>query len=215
MVRGLRNSRVIKSEPTVHMHKVLLDTHAKAPNLTANVSVYVMNSMFMLIANVLVIMFLVKMNGALTYQDIRAIKALKRIREPRNTVGVLERITRRLLLFHREIGHLQESKQIMMRSMEQYVLVIRLFRDYPTVIAALEEIWETIDDEDEFPVAMRYYFLILRFTSKMEFQFTNEQKHRNFKNLPRGHFEAQDNDDYEEIDDDMLDEGSDVEDPDF
>ena len=47
---------------------------------------------------------------------------------------------------------------------------------------------------------MRYYFLILRFTSKFEFQFTNEQKH---------------NDDYEEIDDDMLDEGSDVEDPDF
>ena len=34
-------------------------------------------------------------------------------------------------------------------------------------------------------------------------------------NLPRGNFEAQDNDDYEEIDDDMLDEWSDVEDPDF
>ena len=49
----------------------------------------------------------------------------------------------------------------------------------------------------------------------MEFQFTNEQKHRIFMNLPQGHFEAQDNDDYEEIDDDMLDEGSDVEDPDF
>ena len=49
----------------------------------------------------------------------------------------------------------------------------------------------------------------------MEFQFTNEQKHRIFTNLPRGNFEAQDNDDYEEIDDDMLDEGSDVEDPDF
>ena len=86
---------------------------------------------------------------------------------------------------------------------------------YPTVIATLEDIWETIDDEDELPVAMRYYFLILRFTSKMEFQFRNEQKHRIFTNLPPGHFEAQDNDDYEEIDDDLLDEGSDVEDPDF
>ena len=103
----------------------------------------------------------------------------------------------------------------MMRATEQYVLVIRLFKDYPTVIAALEDIWETIDDEDELPVAMRYYFLILRFTSMMEFQCTNEQKHRIFTNLPRGHFEAQDNDDYEEINDDMLDEGSDVEDPDF
>ena len=91
----------------------------------------------------------------------------------------------------------------MMRATEQYVLVIRLFKDYPSVIATLEEIWETIDDEDELPVAMRYYFL------------TNEQKHRIFMNLPRGNFEAQDNDDYEEIDDDMLDEGSDVEDPDF
>ena len=155
------------------------------------------------------------MDGALTYEDIRAIKALKRIREPRNTVGVLERITRILLLFFREIGHLQETKQIMMRATEQYVLVIRLFKDYPTVIATLEEIWETIDDEDELPVAMRYYFLILRFTSKLEFQFTNEKKHRISMNLPRGNFEAQDNDDYEEIDDDMLDEGSDVEDPDF
>ena len=102
-----------------------------------------------------------------------------------------------------------------MKATEQYVLVIRLFKDYPSVISALEEIWETIDDEDELPVAMRYYFLILRFTSKMEFQFTNEQKHRIITNLPRGNFEAQDNDDYEEIDDDMLDEGSDVEDPDF
>ena len=41
------------------------------------------------------------------------------------------------------------------------------------------------------------------------------KKHRIFTNLPRGNFEAQDNDDYEEIDDDMLDEGSDIEDPDF
>ena len=100
-------------------------------------------------------MFQLKMNGALTYQDIRAIKALKRIREPRNTVGALERITRRLLLFHREIGHLQESKQIMLRSTEQYVLIIRLFKDFHPVIAALEEIWETMNDEDELPLAMR------------------------------------------------------------
>ena len=42
------------------MHEVLLDTHAKAPELTVNVSVYVMNAMFMLIANILVIMFSVK-----------------------------------------------------------------------------------------------------------------------------------------------------------
>ena len=75
-----------------------------------------------------------------------------------------------------------------MRSTEQYVLVIRLYRDYHTVIAALEEIWETMDDEDEFLVAMRYYFLLIRFTSKTEFQFTNEQKHRIFTNLPQGHF---------------------------
>ena len=103
----------------------------------------------------------------------------------------------------------------MMRATEQYILVIRLFRDFPFVIAALEEIWETIDVEDEVPPAMRYYFLIIRFTSKMEFQFTQEQKNRIFTNLPRGIFEAHENDDYEEIDDDMLDEGSDVEDPDF
>ena len=64
------------------------------------------------------------MNGALSNEDIRAIKALKRIREPRNTVGALERITRRLLLFHQEIGGLQEAKQIMLRATEQYVLVI-------------------------------------------------------------------------------------------
>ena len=88
------------------------------------------------------------MNRVLTYEDIRAIKALKRIREPRNTIGTLERITRRLLLFHREIGHLQETKQIMMRATEQYVLIIRLFRDFHPVIEALEEIWETMDDED-------------------------------------------------------------------
>ena len=80
-------------------------------------------------------MFQLRMNGALTYQDIRAIKALKRIREPRNTVGALERITRRLLLFHQEIGGLQEAKQIMLRSTEQYVLVIRLFKDFHSVIA--------------------------------------------------------------------------------
>ena len=61
------------------MHEVLLDTHAQAPNLTANVSVYVIIIMFMLIANVLAIMFSVKMDGALTYHDIRAIKALKRV----------------------------------------------------------------------------------------------------------------------------------------
>ena len=104
-----------------------------------------------------------------------------------------------------------------MGAMEQYVLVIRLFKDFTSIISTLEEIWETIDDndDDDLPVAMRYYFLILRFTSKLEFQFTNEQKHRIFMILPRGNFEAQDNDDYEEIDDDMLDEGSDVEDPDF
>ena len=59
----------------------------------------------------------------------------------------------------------------MMRATEQCVLMIRLFKDYPTVIAALEDIWETIDDEDDLLVAMRYYFLILRFTSKFEFQF--------------------------------------------
>ena len=68
-----------------------------------------------------------------------------------------------------------------------------------------------MDNEDELPVAMRYYFLLIRFTSKMEFQFTNEQKHRIFKNLPQGHFEAHDNEDYEELNDDMLDEGSDIE----
>ena len=152
------------------------------------------------------------MNGALSNKDIRAIKDLKRIREPRNTVGALERITRRLLLFHKEIGHLQESKQIMMRATEQYVLVIRLFKYFHPVIVALEEIWETMDDEDKLPVAMRYYFLLIRFTSNSEFQFTNEQKHRIFTNLPQGHFEAHDNEDYEELDDDMLDEGSDVED---
>ena len=72
-----------------------------------------------------------------------------------------------------------------------------------------------MDDEDDLPVAMRYYFLILRFTYRFEFQFTNEQKHNILMNIPRGSFEAHDNDDYEEIDDDMLDEGSDVEDPDF
>ena len=102
-----------------------------------------------------------------------------------------------------------------MRATEQYILVIRLFRDFPFVIAILEEIWETIDVEDEIPPTMRYYFLIIRFTSKKEFQFTQEQKNRIFTNLPRGIFEAHENDDYEEIDDDMLDEGSDVEDPDF
>ena len=137
------------------------------------------------------------------------------IREPRITVGVLQRITQRLILFHKEIFHLQTTKQIMMRATEQYVLVIMFFKDFSFVISTLGEIWETIDDDDDLPVAMRYYFLILRFTSKWEFQFTNEQKHRIFMNLPRGNFEAQDNEDYEELDDDMLDEGSDVEDPDF
>ena len=34
-------------------------------------------------------------------------------------------------------------------------------------------------------------------------------------NIPRGSFEAHDNDDYEETNDDMLDEGSHVEDPYF
>ena len=72
-----------------------------------------------------------------------------------------------------------------------------------------------MDDEDDLPVSMRYYFLILRFTSKFEFQFTNEQKHNILMKIPRGSFEAHSNDDYEEIDDDMLDVGSDVEDPDF
>ena len=72
-----------------------------------------------------------------------------------------------------------------------------------------------MDVEDEIPPAMRYYFLIIRFTSKMEFQFTQEQNNRIFTNLPRGIFEAHENDDYEEIDDDMLDEGSNVEDPNF
>ena len=33
---------------TVHMHEVLLDTHAKSPDLTANLSVYVMNIMLKL-----------------------------------------------------------------------------------------------------------------------------------------------------------------------
>mgnify|MGYP003522116226 FL=1 len=103
----------------------------------------------------------------------------------------------------------------MLRSTEQYVLVIRLFKDFHPVIAALEEIWEGMNDEDTLPLAMRYYFLLVRFTAKFEFQFTNEQKHRILTNLPRGHFDAHDNDDYEEIDDDMLDDGSDVEDPDF
>ena len=155
------------------------------------------------------------MNGALSNEDIRAIKALKRIREPRNTVGTLEKITRRFILFHKEIGHLQESKKIMMRVAEQYALVIRLLKDFPSVISTLEEIWETINNDDDLQVALRYYSLILKFTYDLEFQFTNEQQHRIFLNLPRGNFEAQDNDDYEEIDDDMLDEGSDVEDPDF
>ena len=68
------------------MHEVLLDTHAKVSDLTANVSVYVMIVMFMLIDNILVIMFSVKMNGALTYHDIRAIKSLKTVREPRDTI---------------------------------------------------------------------------------------------------------------------------------
>ena len=57
----------------------------------------------------------------------------------------------------------------MMRATEQYVLVIRLFKDFPSVISTLEEIWETIDDENDLPVAIRYYFLILRFTSQLEF----------------------------------------------
>ena len=155
------------------------------------------------------------MNGALTYQDIRAIKALKRVREPRNTVGALERITRRLLLFHHEIGGLQEAKQIMLRATEQYVLVIRLFKDFPPIIAALEEIWEGMNDEDTLPLAMRYYFLLVKFTAKAAFRFSKEQKNRILTNLPRGHFDAHENDDYEEVDDDMLDDGSDVEDPDF
>ena len=155
------------------------------------------------------------MNGALTYQDIRAIKALKRIREPRNTIGVLERITQRLILFHKEIVHLQTTKQMMMRATEQYVLVIRLLKDFPSAILTLEEIWENINNDDDLQAALRYYSLILKFTYDLEFQFTNEQQHRIFLNLPRGNFEAQDNDDYEEIDDDMLDEGSNVEDPDF
>ena len=72
-----------------------------------------------------------------------------------------------------------------------------------------------MNDENELPLAMRYYFLLVRFTAKFEFQFTNEQKHRILTNLPRGRFDAHDNDDYEQIDDDMLDDGSDVEDPDF
>ena len=160
-------------------------------------------------------MFQLRMNGALSNEDIRAIKALKRIREPRNTVGALEKITRRLILFHKEIGHLQESKQIMMRAAEQYVLVIRLLKDFPSEILTLEEIWENINNDDDLQAALRYYSLILKFTYDLEFQFTNEQQHRIFLNLPRGNFEAQDNDDYKEIDDDMLDEGSDVEDPDF
>ena len=134
-------------------------------------------------------MFSVKdMDGALSYNDIRAIKALKRIREPRNTVGILEKITQRFLLFHNQIAHLQTTKQIMMRATKQYILVIRLFKDFPFVIATLEEIWKPIDVEDEIPLAMRYYFLIIRFTSKMEFQFTQEQKNRIFTNLPRGIF---------------------------
>ena len=103
----------------------------------------------------------------------------------------------------------------MMRATEQHILVIRLFKDFPFVIVALEEIQETIDVEDEILEAMRYYFLIIRFTSKMEFQFTQEQKNRIFTNLPRGIFQAHENDDYEEINDDTLDEGSDVEDPNF
>ena len=78
------------------------------------------------------------MNGALTYEDIRAIKALKSVREPRDTIGVLERITQRLVKFHKEIVHLQIAKQIMMRAMEQYVLVIRLFKDFPSVVSKLE-----------------------------------------------------------------------------
>ena len=72
-----------------------------------------------------------------------------------------------------------------------------------------------MDDEDDLPVAMRYYFLILRFTYRFEIQFTNEQKNNILMNIPRSRFEAYDIDDYEEINDDMLDEGSDVEDPDF
>ena len=94
--------------------------------------------MFMLIANVLVINVSVKMNGASTYHDIRAIKALKMVREPRDTIGVLERITQRLIIFHEEIVHLQIARQIMMSVMEQYVLLIRLFKDFPSVVSKLE-----------------------------------------------------------------------------
>ena len=40
MVHGLRNSWVITVgiRATIHLHEVLLDTHAQAPNQTANVS---------------------------------------------------------------------------------------------------------------------------------------------------------------------------------
>ena len=103
----------------------------------------------------------------------------------------------------------------MMIATEQYVLVIRLLKDFPSVILTLEEIWENINNNDDLQAALRYYSLILKFTYDLEFQFTNEQQHRIFLNLPRGNFEAQDNDDYKEIDNDMLDEGSDVEAPDF
>ena len=43
MVQGLRNSLVIivRIKAIVCIHEVLLDTHAQAPNLTTNVSVYV------------------------------------------------------------------------------------------------------------------------------------------------------------------------------
>ena len=64
MVQGLRNSWVITVgiRETVHMHEVLLDTLAQSPNLTANVSIYVIVIMFMCIANVLALIFSVK-NG--------------------------------------------------------------------------------------------------------------------------------------------------------
>ena len=103
----------------------------------------------------------------------------------------------------------------MLRAVEQYVLVIRLFKDMPSVVSNLEALWETIDDEDDLAVAMRYYFLKVRFTYRFEIQFTNEQKNNILMNIPHGSFVAYDIDDYEEITDDMLDEGSDVEDPNF
>ena len=51
------------------------------------------------------------------------------------------------------------------------------------MISTLEEIWETINNDDDLQVGLRYCSLLLKFTYDLEFQFTNEQQHRFFLNL--------------------------------